>query len=353
MTNLVKSFRKLLAASVFVSVSVFSASAFAEVPKVTASIKPIHSWVATVMEGVGTPELIVKGTGSEHGYSLRPSDADNLAKADIVFWAGPSMETFLIKPLDNLAEKADKVALSEIPGIKLIDMREGGMFEAHSHDHDHDHEHEHGEADHDHDKAEKADAHDHDHAHEHANEHESAEADHDHDHHKDLHFWLDPENAKVAVKDIAEVLAKKDPEHADRYRQNATAYVAKLDTLIKQVNSELAPVRGKPFIVFHDGYHYFEKRFGIPAAGSITVNPEQAPGAQRISEIKEKVKDLKSACIFSEPQFEPRVVKTIQEGTGVKTGELDPLGYDIPEGPMQYELMIEKIAHSLKHCLSE
>lgn len=333
MINLRKK-KKLLAAFMIMPAMLFSINAWAAAPKVTASIKPIHSWVAAVMAGVGTPQLIVKGIGSEHGYALRPKDAEELAQSDIVFWAGPDMETFLIKPLDSLAEKANKIALSQTTGIKLIDMREGGMFEAHHHDD--------GEDDHNHD-------HDHDHAHDDKHDHDHA---HDH-HHKDLHFWLDPENAKIAVKNIADVLSKKDTEHAQLYQTNAARYIAKLDDLIKNVNQELAPARGKAFIVFHDGYQYFEKRFNIAAAGSITVNPEQAPSVQRIADIREKIKNLKSVCIFVEPQFEPHVVKTIQEGTQAKIGELDPLGYNIAQGPQQYQLMIENIASSLKKCLSQ
>jgi len=138
----------LILSALFASVSLSgTGSAWAEVPQVAVSIKPVHSLVSAVMEGVGTPQLIVKGTGSEHNYALRPEDARILAGADIVFWVGPGMETFLQRPLDNLAQNAQKIELSEAPGIEHVAMREGGTFEAHTHDHGHDHEHKHEKAD--------------------------------------------------------------------------------------------------------------------------------------------------------------------------------------------------------------
>jgi len=292
-------------------------AAWAKVPQVAVSIKPIHSLVAAVMEGVGAPSLIVKGTGSEHGYALRPEDARILVNADIVFWIGPQMETFLQRPLDTLSTKAQKIELGEVPGVEHVAMREGGSFEAHSHDDD-------------------------DHAHDHA---------HAHDHEEDMHIWLDPVNAKAVLAEIARILVATDPEHAEIYQNNAAAYEERLNDLVIKISEDLASVRGRPFIVFHDAYHYFEKRFDIYASGSITVSTAQSPSAQRVAEIRDKVRELKAACVFSEPQFESRLVTTVIEGTDARTGVLDPLGFDVEEGPDHYPKMIENIAASLKQCL--
>lgn len=277
------------------------------VPSVVVSIKPLHSLVSAVMDGAGKPLLIVQGAGSEHGYQLRPADAQKLMNADIVFWTGPQMETFLVKPLQNLSADAEIIGLADAPDIHLLDMRDGGGFEGHE-----------GHADH---------------------------------HYTDLHFWLDPQNAKAIVRFVADRLAGKDHENAALYRRNARAYERRLDGLMAKIIRELAQVRGRPFIVFHDAYQYFEKRFGMQAAGSITVSPEQAPGIKRITAIHEKVKKLDSVCIFSEPQFSPRVVQTVIEGTNARAGVLDPLGADISEGPEQYIMLIRNIAASLKNCL--
>ncbi|PQZ48016.1 zinc ABC transporter substrate-binding protein [Ochrobactrum sp. MYb15] len=342
-----KHFRSLLLASAFMAVLGGAASA-AERSGVVVSIKPLHSLVAAVMQGVGEPKLIVQGAGSEHSYSLKPSDAQAIEHAKVIFWAGPSMETFLDKPFDTLGEGAKVVALGEADGLTKLKFREGGPFEAHDHG-DEGHEHEkHGEAGHDH----SAEAGSHD-GHDHAKE--IAEKADEHHHHAefDLHFWLDPQNGKVLVGDIAKVLSESDPEHAAQYEKNAADYAEKLDALTKDIDSELQPVKDKPFIVFHDAYQYFENRFDVEAAGSITVSPDKAPGAARIKDIHEKIKSLGAVCVFSEPQFEPKLVNTVIDGTEAKTGVLDPLGSELKDGPDLYPQLIRNLADSLKSCLSE
>lgn len=312
------SFSRVFLATAFLTVSAHAVMA-ADKSGVVVSIKPIHSLVSAVMQGVGEPELIVKGAASEHGYSLKPSDARALENAKTIFWVGPEMETYLTKPLESLGTKADIVRLGGVKGLELLPAREGGNFEPHDH----------GDGD-SHDK------HD-DEAHEH--------------HHDDMHIWLDPQNAKLMLEPIAEALSKADPEHAKQYQDNAKSYAVKLEDLQKEVAAELEPIRTKPYIVFHDAYQYFDRRFNLAAAGSITVNPEKSPGAARIREIQTKVQSLGATCVFSEPQFESRLVKTVLEGTKAKTGVLDPLGADIKDGPDLYPQLIRNLASSLKACL--
>ncbi|WP_025091718.1 zinc ABC transporter substrate-binding protein ZnuA [Brucella intermedia] len=330
-----KHFRSLLLASAFLA-GATDISLAAEREGVVVSIKPLHSIVSAVMQGVGEPKLIVQGAGSEHVYSLKPSDAEAIEHAKVIFWAGPSMETFLDKPIDTLGEGAKVVALGDADGLTRLKFREGGPFEAHDHGHEgHDHAHD--------DKK-------HDHA------AEASEAGHDHDHghgEYDLHFWLDPQNGKVLATDIAKTLGASDPEHAAQYEKNARDYGEKIDALTREIASELEPVKDKPFIVFHDAYQYFENRFGVKAAGSITVSPEKAPGAARIKEIHDKIKSLGATCVFSEPQFEPKLVKTVIDGTEARTGILDPLGAELKDGPDLYPQLIRNLADSLKTCLSK
>ena len=318
---------------------------------VVASIKPVHSLVSAVMEGVGEPTLVVRGSGSEHVHSLRPSDAAALEKASIVFRIGENMETFLNAPLKTLAARATIVSLEDTPGLEMLAFREGGPFEAHDHDDDdeshdgHDHSghsdaghshagHDHGEKDHHENEPPK-----HDHS------------EHDHPEH-DLHFWLDPVNAGAMVAQIARTLSEADPENAARYSANADAYAARLEALIVETAATVEPVKARPAVVFHDAYQYFERRFGLNVVGSITVSPEVLPGAQRLSEIREKVKELDAACVFSEPQFEPRLVSVVTEGTDARTGVLDPLGAEIPDGPDLYIELIGNLGRSFASCLS-
>jgi len=312
-----RSLKTTLLATSLLATSAFTAQA--EV-NVVASIKPVHSLVAAVMEGVGKPSLIVEGAGSPHTYALKPSQAQNLENADIVFWIGHNLETFLEKPLEAIASKADVVELLDAHDLVKHEFREGGAFDDHE---------EHAEDKHD---------------------------DHDHEEHAhgefDPHIWLDPVNAKALVHEIEETLAKADPENASKYEANAEAVEKKLDALVAEITSEVEPAKGKGFIVFHDAYQNFEKRFGLAASGSITVSPEVVPGAARIQELQGKVKELGATCVFSEPQFEPKIITTVTEGTSAKTGVLDPLGAGIEDGPELYFTLIRNMAASFKKCLS-
>ena len=288
-------------------------------PSVVASIKPVHSLVAAVMEGVGEPTLLVRGSASPHNYALKPSDAGALESADIVFWTGHGMELFLAEALDTLSGNAEIVELAETPGIALLPMREGGAFEPHEHHDGHDHYHDHG------------------------HEHEHGEG--------DMHFWLDPENAKLMVTHIAAALSAADPENAQAYTANAEAEIAELDDLEAELAATLAPVKDQPFVVFHDAYQYFEQRFGLTLAGSVTVSPETAPGAARIDELKARVAELGATCVFAEPNFEPAIISAITEGTTAKSGILDPEGSALSEGPDLYPNLLRGLATSLVDCL--
>ena len=311
-------------------------AAFADV-KVVTSIKPVHSLVAAVMQGVGTPDLIVEGAGSPHTYALKPSQAKQLQEADLVFWMSHDLEAFLEKSIDGIATKALSVPLMESRGLMTLGFRDGGAFDDHGHD-EHD----------DHDEHDKDDDHDH----EKHDDHDDHEKHDEHDHGEvDPHVWLDPENAKAMVHEIEEALAKADPANAATYESNAEAVMAKLDSLVAEIDSELQPVKGRGYIVFHDAYQYFENRFGVSAIGSITVSPEVLPGAERISDLQEKVRSLDATCVFSEPQFEPKLVATVTENTNARTGVLDPLGAAIDKGPNLYFTLIRNMASSLKNCL--
>jgi len=304
---------------------------------VVASVKPVHSLVSGVMEGAGKPDLIVQGSASPHTYSLKPSQAKQLEEADLVFWMGHELESFLEKPLEAIATNAHVVELIDSSSLKKIKMREGGMFDAHAHDEHEGHD--------DHDEHEGHDDHD---------EHEGHDDHHDHGHGEfDIHVWLDPENAKVLVNEIKLALIEKDPSNASIYEANSKKINLKLDQLIDEVSSKLESEKGKGYVVFHDAYQYFEERFGMSAVGSITVSPEVVPGANRIRELKEKIVDLNATCVFSEPQFEPKLVSTVIEGTQANTGVLDPLGASIKDGPELYFTLIRNMANSLQDCLSK
>jgi zinc transport system substrate-binding protein len=280
-----------------------------EGPRIVASLKPIHALAAAVMDGVGTPELIVQGAASEHLYTMRPSQAEALQAADAIIWVGPVMEHYLIRPIAALPRHARIVTLIDLPGLTRFALRKGGPFEP-----------------------DEDDAH-------------GAAAG------LDGHVWLDPTNARVIGDALGAMLSALDPGHAQSYAANAARLRTDLSALDAELKRRLTPLRGRPFIVFHDAYHYIEARYGLTVVGSITVDPSLSASARRVAALRARIKSLGAVCVFSEPQFEPRLVRSLIEGTGARTGVLDPLGASLPPGRDAYFALLRNLAGALEACL--
>ena len=311
--------------------------------KVVTSIKPIHSLASYLMNGVGKPDLIVDGYASPHGFALKPSHAKMLQNADLIFWVGEDLESFLEKPLKSIAKKAEKIELMEIKELNKLKFRERNIFDEHD---DHGHDDEHKEDGHD-DHAKKEDDHGHDDEHK-----EDGHDDHGHEGHAhgeyDPHIWLDPMNAKIILEEMAEHLIENDQANASKYKANLKKAHKDLDKLTKKVKSELK----KDFksIVFHDAYQYFEKRFNVNVLGAFTVNTDVMPGAEQLAEIREIIEHDKVSCVFSEPQFNPDIINAVAKDMNISTGVLDPLGATLDPGKDLYFDLISNMSKSFKGC---
>ena len=312
--------------------------------KVVTSIKPIHSLASYLMDGVGKPDLIVDGFNSPHGFSMKPSHAKMLQNADLIFWIGEDLESFLEKPLNSIAKKAEKIELIEIKGLNVLKFRERNIFDEHDHD-----DHAKKEDDHDDhdDHAKKEDDHEDDH-----DDHAKKEDDHDHEGHGhgeyDPHVWLDPINAKVILKEMTEHLIENDSKNASTYKSNLDKALKDIDKLTMDVMTELNESTSS--IVFHDAYQYFEKRFNVKILGAFTVNTDVMPGAEQLSEIREIIEHDKVKCIFSEPQFNPDIIKVVAKDMNIKTGVVDPLGATLNPGKDLYFDLIRNMSASFKGC---
>ncbi|MCH8952960.1 MAG: zinc ABC transporter substrate-binding protein [Proteobacteria bacterium] len=280
-------------------------------PEVVASIAPVHSLVARVMQGAGRPHLLLPPGASPHHHALRPSDAAALERAALVFWVGPRLERWLTRSLTTLAAGARVVRLADAPGLTRLALRQGAVFAAHEH-----------ASEPDHDEAEI-----------------------------DPHLWLDPDNAKLWLDAIAAALAGADPARRALYLANAEAARAELDALAAEIEVRLAPVRGRPFVVLHDSFQYFERRFGIEAAGAVAPGDGRAPGPARIARIRDRIRALGPVCLFREPQLRSALAATVAAGAGARIALLDPLGAGLPPGPDLYPDLLRGLADSLADCL--
>ena len=309
-------------------------TAFAQVPQVAVDIAPVHSLVARVMDGVGTPDLIVQPGASPHEYSLRPSEAQALQNADLVFWVSSGLTPWLTDTIETLASGAAVTELLEVDGTIELPLRESPLFEAHIHEEHDDMAHD------DHDEG----------AH---NDHDSHDDhdDHGHEDAHDPHAWLSPNNAITWLNVIAGQLSAADPENATAYFANAAAGRSEIQALIGEVNATLDPVRGEKFVVFHDAYQYFETDFNFPASGAISLSDASDPSPARIAEIQARVGDEGISCILTEPQFNPGLIDTVLNGTQSQTGILDPMGSDLELGSALYPQLIRNLSTALAGCM--
>ena len=317
-----KNIKKIPLILSILSVLTFFTPVNAEV-KVVTSIKPLHSLASYLMDGVGKPDLIVDGYASPHGFSMKPSHAKMLQNADLIFWVGEDLENFLEKPLNSIAKKAEKIELMDIKGLNVLSFRERNIFDEHD-DHD----------DHEGHTKKKKDEHD---------DHEG----HGHGEY-DPHIWLDPINAKVILKEMTEHLIENDSKNASTYKSNLDKALKDIDKLTMNVMTELN--QSVSSIVFHDAYQYFEKRFNVNILGAFTVNTDVMPGAEQLAEIREIIEHDKVSCVFSEPQFNPDIIKAVAKDMNIKTGVIDPLGATLDPGKDLYFDLINNMSSSFKGC---
>ena len=291
---------------VAVSVAVTGNAAFSAPPKVTADVLPIQSLVAQVMDGIGTPSLVVRAGASPHLLSLRPSEARALANAEVVFWAGDTLSPWLSDPLDTIARNAKKVNLLEVSGTRLLNPRQVSnaitALETHSHSDD-------------------------------AGGH-------------DPHAWLDPKNAILWLGAIAAELSLMDPANEDVYRANAKAGQDRLLGFVGSTPSD----SGAGFAVYHDAYQYFEVANGIMAPVIISASDASTPGAAHIQKVQRKLQDGRVTCLFAEPSYSRALVARLIEGTDIRVVELDTLGSGFEPGPGLYPKILEQMAQAFEDC---
>jgi zinc transport system substrate-binding protein len=283
--------------------------------KVVVTIKPIHSLVTQLMEGIGKPTLLVDGPASPHSFALKPSGVRAIDAADVFIRVSQTLEPFTAKIAAALPESVRLVTLEEAPGVRLLELRSGGTFEPHRHGVE---------------------------AHADAGEPGGT---------KDGHIWLDPDNAKAIVDYLAQVLSERAPADAARLKANAEKLDAKIDALTAEIATETKPLQGRPFVVFHDAYQYFADRFDLDPVGSITVSPEMQPSAKRLSELRQKIRSLHAVCLFAEPLFQPNLVAAVIEGTDARTSTLDPEGALLPAGAELYFQLMRNLAAGFRSCL--
>jgi len=301
-----------------------------ETKGVITTIKPIESLVNAVIGNTGKTVSLIPPEISPHEFRLKPSDVRILQNSNIVFYISSHLETGIVKMFKNLPKNIKTINLMEETGIDHLSIRDNEAWEPHDHDA----------------KDEKHDDHD---------KHDAKDEKHDdhdkHDAKDDIHIWLDPDNAIKIVRKINKELSLFFPKNAMTYNDNSSKFINEIESLKIELKKELLPIKDKPYIVFHDAYQYFERAFELNAIGSIALENDVASSPKQISFIKDKILKSQATCVFQEPQFDSKLVKTVVEGTKVRIGTLDPIGVNILEKENFYLQLLRNMSKSLKKCL--
>ena len=305
---------RLFALFVVLSASLLTISSAQADVRVLTSIKPLQLIAAAVQDGVGQPEVLLPPGASPHHYALRPSDVRRVQSADLLYWIGPDMESFLPRVLKN--RTLPVVVVQSLPGMHLRHFGADSASHAENHEDDHD--------------------------------------EHDHDHRPgslDAHLWLSSVNARVIAAKMAADLGKADPANAARYSANAKAFNTRLDAMDVRIKNRVAGIAGKPYFVFHEAFDYFEDAYGLKHAGVFSVAAEVQPGAQHVAAMRARLTEMGKTCVFSEPPLRPRLAETLTAGLPAKLAELDALGGNTPVNATGYELLLNKLGDDLAGCL--
>lgn len=281
-------------------------ASYAETPTILTSIRPIHSLVSGLTQGLTEPELLIKGFQSPHDYSLRPSDRRLISQADLIIYSSPVIEGFLPDILEPLQTQKRIIDLSRSPGLDLLPARQLD-------DHDH----------------------------------------HQHNASHDGHIWLSINNARSIINHLHRVLCEMDPQQQAHYTTNRNRLLNRLDQLNNSIHQQLETIREQPFLMFHDAFQYFEKEFGLSHALYVTTGPEHKIGIQRVRYLKQQIKQQNIECVYYEPPQAPKIIQTIMEGRPLKLHTLDPVGSELTPGRELYFELMHTIARQLHNCMSQ
>ncbi|WP_028669675.1 zinc ABC transporter substrate-binding protein [Saccharospirillum impatiens] len=283
-------------------------------PRVLVSIAPLHSLVAQVMAGVAEPELVYETRQSPHSSAMTPRQLKAVVETDLLFWIGPELETALARLLPRLRDDAQAFDLHDFDGgMTLLPMRDTLFSESEIGD---EHDHDHGDL--------------------------------------DPHVWLSLDNARVFVDFVEARLVEHDPDNRSRYQRNADQTRTRLAGLGEQIDRHLETSRETPYILFHDGFQYFEQDQSLNGLGALVLNPDIPPGPRTIARLRDLAAPYDRVCLFREPQYSERwLLPLVNDLDKATLGTIDPLGQLSEPGAGLYADMMLRLASDLAACLGD
>jgi ABC-type Zn uptake system ZnuABC Zn-binding protein ZnuA len=134
------------------------------------------------------------------------------------------------------------------------------------------------------------------------------------------HFWLDPRLAMRYVERIRDAYAAQDPAGADTYQANAARYNEQLAALDAELEGQLSviPAENRKLVTAHDAFPYFARRYGFQVIGAVLSSEAQEPSPNELIALVRQVRQQGVRAIFTEPQFNARLLDQVARETGVR-----------------------------------
>ncbi len=285
----------------FISINTVSAQ---PATNVVVSIRPIHSIVSALMEGVSEPRLLLDSNESAHTFHLKPSQLKLLSNADLLITIGDSFESGLSKVIRNIDQNY-RLNLSEIKELQIYDFRDHNEIEHDEHD----------------------------------------------EHDKDLHLWLDTGNVQIIAEKIKQRLIEINPSNKEKYNTNYLELKSKLNQLEEKIQFQLEPIKSTPFAIYADILQYFEKNFDLNKPVIIAPYHGARLSINRVIKAKNKMKNQKTRCLIYGSENTSKQINVLTEGLDIKAHSVDILGVKLEPGSEQYFDLMKEISNQLASCL--
>jgi len=280
----------LLICPALLAISLYSSATDA---RILVSNKPL-ALIAAATYPAEQIDILVPDGMSPHDYSLRPSDIGKIRQADKILWAGDHMEPFLAK----FAKSSDSSSDSKTEWLDATHLMEDiGLYGS------------------------------------------------------DPHVWLSPELAIEISKRISAWNPAVDTKGIEQAEQDHQAFENELTALVASSKTQLAPLKHHGFFVFHQAYDYWFQAIDIKQVGAFTLSPERKPGARRVQNMRNQLKNKEVTCVLSEPQFSPALINTVVNGLPIQQGELDPLAGQSVLTKTAYIDWLSDMTKTLAECL--
>ncbi len=284
------------------------------------SILPQKQFMQQICNDLINIEVMVKPGASPATYEPKSSQMRALAKSDAYFSIGVPFEDAWLDRIAGVNPKMKIIHTDE--GIEKREMAAHHHHEeeAHHDEHEDAHHDEHKDVIHNDDK--------------HHDEHDAMHHDEDkvevpkdeHAEGLDPHIWLSPTLVKQQLQTTAKALSSLYPEHQGVFEKNLATFIAKIDTLDKQLHNTLAGKEGMKFMVFHPSWGYFADEYHLE---QIAIEIEgKNPKPAQVKELIEHAKEENIQVIFAQPQFSTKSAKIIAKELKGTVLFLDPLAED-------------------------